>query len=134
MADNNFKGTVEALFQGMDGVVSSKTVVGDAIHIGDTIILPLVDVSFAIGAGAFIGDKKEKGAGGLGGKMTPSAVLVIQNGHTKLVNVKNQDTITKILDMVPDVIDKFSSNKEDKMTEEDVMDILDEAEQDSDGK
>ena len=134
MADNNFKGTVEALFQGMDGVVSSKTVVGDAIHIGDTIILPLVDVSFAIGAGAFNGDKKEKGAGGVGGKMTPSAVLVIQNGHTKLVNVKNQDTITKILDMVPDVIDKFSSNKEDKMTEEDVMDILDEAEQDSDGK
>ena len=134
MADNNFKGTVEALFQGMDGVVSSKTVVGDAIHIGDTIILPLVDVSFAIGAGAFNGDKKEKGAGGLGGKMTPCAVLVIQNGHTKLVNVKNQDTITKILDMVPDVIDKFSSNKEDKMTEEDVMDILDEAEQDSDGK
>ena len=134
MADNNFKGTVEALFQGMDGVVSSKTVVGDAIHIGDTIILPLVDVSFAIGAGAFNGDKKEKGAGGLGGKMTPSAVLVIQNGHTKLVNVKNQDTITKILDMVPDVIDKFSSNKEDKMTEEDVMDILDEAEQDYDGK
>ena len=134
MADNNFKGTVEALFQGMDGVVSSKTVVGDAIHIGDTIILPLVDVSFAIGAGAFNGDKKEKGAGGLGGKMTPSAVLVIQNGHTKLVNVKNQDTITKILDMVPDVIDKFSSNKEDKMTEEDVMDILDEEEQDSDGK
>lgn len=134
MADNNFKGTVEALFQGMDVVVSSKTVVGDAIHIGDTIILPLVDVSFAIGAGAFNGDKKEKGAGGLGGKMTPSAVLVIQNGHTKLVNVKNQDTITKILDMVPDVIDKFSSNKEDKMTEEDVMDILDEAEQDSDGK
>ena len=134
MADNNFKGTVEALFQGMDGVVSSKTVVGDAIHIGDTIILPLVDVSFAIGAGAFNGDKKEKGAGGLGGKMTPSAVLVIQNGHTKLVNVKNQDTITKILDMVPDVIDKFSSNKEDKMTEEDVMDILDEVEQDSDGK
>ena len=93
-----------------------------------------MDVSFAIGAGAFNGDKKEKGAGGLGGKMTPSAVLVIQNGHTKLVNVKNQDTITKILDMVPDVIDKFSSNKEDKMTEEDVMDILDEAEQDSDGK
>ena len=128
MADNNFKGTVEALFQGMDGVISSKTVVGDAIHIGDTIILPLVDVSFAVGAGAFNGDKKEKGAGGLGGKMTPCAVLVIQNGHTKLVNIKNQDTITKILDMVPDVIDKFSAGKEEKITEEDVKDILDEAE------
>ena len=129
MAENNFKGTVEALFKGIEGVVTSKTVVGDAIHIGDTIILPLVDVSFAVGAGAFNGDSREKGAGGLGGKMTPSAVLVIQNGHTKLVNVKNQDTMTKILDMVPDVIDRFGSKKEEKMTEEDVMDILDQAEE-----
>ena len=125
--NNNFKGTVEALFHGMDGVVSSKTVVGDAIHIGDTIILPLVDVSFAVGAGAVNGDKKEKGAGGIGGKMTPSAVLVIQNGHTRLVNIKNQDTMTKILDMIPDVVEKFSSSKEGKMTEDDVKNILDEA-------
>ena len=127
MADNNFKGTVEALFHGMDGVVSSKTVVGEAIHINDTIILPLVDVSFAVGAGAFNAEKKERGAGGIGGKMTPCAVLVIQNGHTRLVNIKNQDTITKILDMGPDVIDKFTGDKDEKMTEEDVMDILDDA-------
>ena len=125
MADINFKGTVDALFQGMNGIVSSKTVVGDAIHIGDTIILPLIDVSFGVGAGDFNGDKKEKGAGGLGGKMTPCAVLVIQNGKTKLVNIKNQDTMTKILDMIPDAIDKFSSGKDEKMTERDVADILD---------
>ena len=99
MADNNFKGTVEALFTGIDGVVSSKTVVGDAIHIGDTIILPLVDVSFAIGAGAFNADKKEKGAGGVGGKMTP--------------------------DMVPDMVDKFTGGKDSKLDENDVKDILD---------
>ncbi len=126
MTDVNFKGTVEALFHGMDGVVSSKTVVGDAIHINDTIILPLVDVSFAVGAGAFSVDKKQKGSGVLGGKMTPCAVLVIQDGKTRLVNIKNQDTMTKILDMIPDAIDKFSSRKEDKLTEEDVKDILDE--------
>lgn len=126
MAGDNFKGTVETLFRGIDGVITSKTVVGEAIHIGDTIILPLVDVSFAIGAGAFSADKKEKGAGGVGGKITPSAVLVLQNGSTKLVNIKNQDTVTKLLDMVPDVIDRFSSKKEDKMTEEEVMDILNE--------
>lgn len=127
MADNNFKGTIESLFHGMDAVVSSRTVVGDAIHIGDTIILPLVDVSFAVGAGAFNGEKKEKGAGGLGGKMTPSAVLVIQNGTTRLVNIKNQDTITKILDMVPDVIDRFTSKSTEKMSEEELNDILDES-------
>ncbi len=131
MADvkNDFKTTLESLFRGMDGVVSSKTVVGDAIHINDTIILPLVDVSFGIGAGAFSGEKKEKGMGGIGGKMSPSAVIVIQGGKTRLVNIKNQDTITKILDMVPDVVDRFTTKKEDKMTEKDVMDILDSEEE-----
>lgn len=126
MADsnNNFKSTVEALFKGMDAVVSSKTVVGDAIHINDTIILPLVDVSFGIGAGSSSADKKEKGMGGIGGKMSPSAVIVIQGGKTKLVNVKNQDTITKILDMVPDVVDSFTG-KDERMTEKEVNDILD---------
>lgn len=128
MAENNFKNTVESLLQGMDSVISSKTVVGDAIHIGDTIILPLVDVSFGLGAGAFADDKKNKGGGGLGGKISPSAVLVIQDGKTKLVNIRNQDTITKILDMVPDVIDRFSSGKEKKMTEEDVVEILEKGE------
>ena len=58
MAENNFKNTVGTLLQGIDSVISSKTVVGDAIHIDDTIIVPLVDVSFAIGAGSFQGDKK----------------------------------------------------------------------------
>ena len=126
MADsnNNFKSTVEALFKGMDAVVSSKTVVGDAIHINDTIILPLVDVSFGIGAGSSSADKIEKGMWGIGGKMSPSAVIVIQGGKTKLVNVKNQDTITKILDMVPDVVDRFTG-KDERMTEKEVNDILD---------
>lgn len=128
MADNNFNATVAALFKGIDGVISSKTVVGEAIQVGDITILPLVDVSFALGAGAFSGDNKEKGAGGLGGKMTPSSVLVIQDGKTKLVNIKNQDAITKILDMIPDVMDKFKK-KEEKITEDDVIDILNEADQ-----
>ena len=89
--ENNFKDTVNSLFKGLDAFISAKTVVGEAIHVGDTIILPLVDVTFGVGAGAFEGEKKNNGAGGMTGKMTPSAVLVIQNGTTKLVNIKNQD-------------------------------------------
>ena len=117
--ENNFKDTVNSLFKGMDGFVSAKTVVGDAIHVGDTIILPLVDVSFGVGAGAFEGDKKNNGGGGLAGKMSPCAVLVIQNGSTKLVNVKNQDGLTKVLDMVPDFVNKFTSKGEkDNVVEE----------------
>ena len=114
--NNDFQSTVSALFKGMEGYVDARTVVGDAIHIGDTIILPLVDVAFGIGAGAFSGDKKNNGGGGMGGKVTPCAVLVIQNGTTKLVNVKNQYGITYVLDMVPDIVKKFTSCEGTDMT------------------
>lgn len=114
MANNDFQSTVETLFKGVDSFITTKTVVGDAIHVGDTILLPLVDVTFGVGAGASADDKKNNGGGGMGGKMTPSAVLVISGGNTKLVNVKNQDGLTKILDMVPDLINKFAPNKEKK--------------------
>ena len=107
--NNTFDTTVESLFKGMDSFITTKTVVGDAVTIGDTIILPLVDVSFGVGAGAFAGDKKQNAGGGMGAKISPSAILVISNGVTKLVNVKNQDTVTKILDMVPDFVNKFAS-------------------------
>ena len=121
MSENNmFNTTVESLFKGMDGFITTKTVVGDAIHVGDTIILPLVDVSFGVGAGAFTEDKKNNGAGGMGGKISPSAVLVIQNGTTKLVNVKNQDGLTKVLDMVPDFVNRFTAGKESAAAEETV--------------
>lgn len=116
MAD--FNNTVESLFKGMDSFISTKTVVGDAIHIGDTIILPLVDVAFGVAAGAFNQEKKNSGAGGLGAKVMPSAVLVIQNGVTKMVSVKDQSSITKILDMVPDFVNKFTSKNGSKASDE----------------
>ena len=106
-ANSNFNSVMDSLLKGVDSVISTKTVVGEAKQIGDTIILPLVDVSFGLGGGT--------NGGGVGGKITPSAVLVIKDGHTKLVNVKNQDTVTKILDMVPDLVDKFTSPKPDMM-------------------
>lgn len=122
MAENNtFNQTVESLFKGMDSFITTKTVVGDAIHIGNTIILPLVDVSFGVAAGALTQEKKNNGAGGMGGKITPSAVLVIQNGTTKLVNIKNQDGITKVLDMVPDFVNCFTGKKEENNAANDVI-------------
>ena len=68
MMDNNFSGVVDSLLKGMDSVLSTKTVVGEATKIGDTIILPLVDVTFGVGAGASKGDKKNGGMGGYGNK------------------------------------------------------------------
>lgn len=117
---NTFDSTVESLFKGMESFVTTKTVVGDAITVDGTIVLPLVDVSFGVAAGATNDDKKNNGGGGMGGKMSPSAVLVIKDGMPKLVNIKEQDGLTKILDMVPGLIDKFTKKgSEDEENEED---------------
>ena len=112
MADNReFKDTVETLIGGMESFMSSKTVVGEAIKVGDTTILPLMDVAFGVGAGANQSSKNgPNSGGGVGGRMSPSAVLVMSNGTTKMVSVKNQDGLTKILDMVPDMVNKFTAS------------------------
>lgn len=137
MAGNNdFNSTVSELFKGMDNFITTKTVVGEPTQIGDVILLPLVDASFGVGAGAFGSSTKSNAGGGMTGKVTPSAVLVIKDGETRLVNIKNQQSVTKLLDMAPDLLNKFSdmlggkSGSEGGKTESSstVDDILDEME------
>lgn len=110
-SQNGFSAAVDALFQGMDHLVATKTVVGDAVKVDDAIILPLMDVTCGMAAGTFAENAKNKGAGGMSAKLSPSAVLVIQNGSTRLVNIKNQNTVNKMLDMVPDMVNRFTNGK-----------------------
>lgn len=133
MAESNgtrFGSTVEALLNGMNTVLSTKTVVGEATRIGDTIILPLVDVTFGVAAGSNASAGKDTdrnatgAAGGIGGKMTPSAVLIVnKDGYVKLVNVKQQDSVTKVLDMIPDIISKFAG-KGATVSDKDIVDAV----------
>lgn len=109
MAERNE--TIEALLKGMESYITTKTTVGEAIKIGDTIILPLADVSFGMGLGAF--SKDASNAGGMGGKITPSAVLIIKDGMSKVISINSQDGLSKVLDMVPDIVDKFANKDED---------------------
>ena len=83
MAENQFPSTVEALFKGMEHFVTTKTVVGEAVKVDEnTIIIPLVDVTCGMAAGSFAQSAKTNGGGGMSAKMSPSAVLILQNGMT----------------------------------------------------
>ncbi len=127
----NLNTNLEALFSKMEGFVSTKTVIGDPININNVIILPLVEVTFGVGAGSTDQNEdkngKETGAGGLGAKITPSAVLVIQDGNVQLVNIKNPSSVDRLIDMVPGIIsktklDSFFSKKssDDKKADNDM--------------
>ena len=111
----NFQQNVDALFRGMENFMTTKTVVGQPLYIEDTTIIPLVDVTFGVMASSKAEPQKHNGGGGMGGKMSPSAVLVIKNGNTRLINIKKQDGVTKLLDLVPDIMNRFS--KEDPQVE-----------------
>ena len=129
---SDFNLSLEALFNKMETFVSTKTVVGEPFTSGDVILIPLVDVTFGVGAGAYEGsgekNKNGGGGGGVGAKITPAAVLVVMNGTVQLVNVKSQDSINKLIDMAPNVLSKlnlsslFGKNKhsEKKETPDDV--------------
>jgi uncharacterized spore protein YtfJ len=118
---SNLNENLDTLFGKMENFVSSKTVVGEPLKIGGMTIIPLVDVAFGIGAGSTDSsaekDKKESGAGGLGAKISPTAVIVIhETGELQLVNIKNQSAVNKLIDMVPGITSKlnFGSKKKDE--------------------
>ena len=115
---NNFSTVLDSLMEGAQGVLTSKTVVGEPITVGDTIIIPLSDVSIGVGAGSNGTERRDGGMGGFSAKMTPSAVLVIKNNMTKVVNVKDQTSITHIMDMIPEVIDKIRSRNTEMISDE----------------
>lgn len=103
--EKKFNEQMNFLFSGMEKFISSETVVGEPIHIDNTIILPLVDVTFGVAAGPT--DTKSSKGGGLGAKISPTAILVINDGHARLVSVKNKDSLSKVIDLVPDIMDRF---------------------------
>lgn len=119
------------LLSQIEGFITTKTVVGEAIHMGDTILLPLVDVTLGVGAGAKDKNYDKNGLvstmGGAGAKMSPSAILVINNGNVRMVTVQNQDTVSKVMDMIPDILDRvsngFSKEKENKAARKKVDEV-----------
>ena len=107
MMSDSVKSNIESLCANLENFVSTKTVVGEAITIGNIVLLPLIEVSMGMAAGG--SENKDKGtAGGLGAKITPSAVIAIINGNVQLINIKNQDAITRLIDMAPGIADKLN--------------------------
>ena len=121
----NVKDTIKTLLDGVAGLVDTKKVIGDPFTVGDTTIIPFIESSVGIGVGEFSATQN-KNAGGMALKISPVACLVIQNGFTKLINIQNQDAITKALDMIPDLVDKLTLRRHQVSEEvEEAIDDLD---------
>jgi uncharacterized spore protein YtfJ len=107
--DNRFQSLIKSMMDNADGLMTTKTVVGDPIKVDDTIIIPLSDISIGCAAGSNSADVKDSGMGGFSAKITPTAVLIIRDKITKVVNIKDNTTVNKLLDMAPDIVDRFAA-------------------------
>ena len=100
--ENRFQSIIESMMDNAQAVLSTKTVVGEPIKVDDTIIIPLSDVTIGCAAGSNNASEKDAGLGGLSAKISPTAVLVIRDKVTKVVSIKDQNTVNKLLEMVPE--------------------------------
>ena len=84
----------------IERVLSTKTVVGDMITVGDVTIIPLVSLGFGFGAGGGsgkgkipTGDAKGEGEGGGagtggGGGVKPVAMIIIDKNGVRVESIK----------------------------------------------
>ncbi len=106
----------------LERLVSTKTVVGEAMVVGDTTIVPVTKVSFGFGSGGGEGKKMGEeegfgGGGGAGAKIEPVAFIVISPEGTKMMTLTGQTDFGKILESVPELIEKIKAMKKSKKGE-----------------
>lgn len=102
------------LFEDFKEMITTESVVGQPIYLGDAVIVPFVDVSFGFGSGQTGPEGKSGGEAG-GGKLTPTAVLILKGERVELFSIKNAaatNTVDKVLNMVPEVISHFRKKKD----------------------
>ena len=113
------KENLENIFEKFKEMIKVETVVGEAVHIGDATLVPFVDIVFGFGTGACDGVENVKGnsqvGGGGGAKMEPTAILVIKGDRVEMFSMKqggnHSSAFEKLLNMVPEIIDKLKNDK-----------------------
>lgn len=112
--ENSGLGTLmETAMQNLKNMVDSNTVVGDPIYTPDGITLvPISRISMGFGgAGADFAQNKGYGGGtGCGVKVEPIGFLIVKEGSVRLLNVvpPASNTLDRLIDLVPNVIDRVS--------------------------
>lgn len=129
MSEHPIEGLMITAMNSIQDMVDVNTIIGEPIETSNNIvIIPISKVSFGFAAGGseFKGetvdeytkrDKEEQvqyrlpfgGGSGAGVTINPVAFLVIQSNNVKLIPVSHTSSLDKLLDYMPDLIEKANS-------------------------
>ena len=138
MMDHPIEGLMTTAMESIKEMVDVNTIVGDAVQAPDgTVIIPISRVSFgfAAGGGEYGGisqtgrrnDDNNEGAqtekakypfaggSGAGVSINPVAFMVVGNGQIKLLPVNMNSSIEKILDLIPELLNKANEGIKKKV-------------------
>lgn len=135
MSDHPIEGLMMTAMDSIKDMVDVNTIIGEPIETSNNVvIIPISKVSFGFAAGGseFKGEtineytKREKeeaiqyrlpfgGGSGAGVSINPVAFLVVQNDNIKLLPMTHASTIDKLIDSVPDIIEKTNCIISDTM-------------------
>ena len=129
MSEHPIENLMVTAMNSIQDMIDVNTIIGEPIETSNNItIIPISKVSFGFAAGGseFTGEtideytKKDKeeeiqyrlpfgGGAGAGVSINAVAFLVIQNEKVKLIPVSHSSSIDKLLDYVPDLIEKTNN-------------------------
>ena len=129
MSEHPIEGLMTTAMNSIQDMIDVNTIIGEPIETSNNIvIIPISKVSFGFAAGGseFKGetvdeykkaDKEEEiqyrlpfgGGSGAGVSINPIAFLVITKDNVKLIPVNHSSSIDKLLDYIPDLIEKVNS-------------------------
>ena len=134
MGEHPIDGLMITAMNSIQDMVDVNTIIGEPIQVSNnTVIIPVSKVCFGFAAGGseFKGEtideyrKVEKqeevqyrlpfgGGSGAGVNINPVAFLIVQGNNVKLLPVEHSSAIDKLIDYVPDLLEKTNSiiNKE----------------------
>lgn len=135
MADNPIQGLMDTAMSNIKAMVDVNTIVGTPVTTPDnTVIIPISTVSFGFGAGGTEFSPKKGspaeaaqeamfgGGAGSGANIKPVAFLVVGNGSVRLLPIDGSSSpVDKIIDLVPELVDKLNKVFGDKKQKEDTI-------------
>ena len=108
---------VKTIMEQIKETVRSETVVGEPVQAEESVIIPISRVTYGFGVGGGGGEDKTKGTGsgtatGCGATIEPVAFVVVSKGKAQLLPLKSREaTLTRIIDLVPSILDLLKDVK-----------------------
>jgi uncharacterized spore protein YtfJ len=121
----NFEDLLKVSVSELEKFLTTKTVIGEPIVIGEVTLIPIQTASFGFGSGGGEGGgDKERGAGGGGGagaRLKPIAVVAVKGTDVQVYTLGSKGGIERLVSLIPEALSKirFGKDKKDKKDEKD---------------